>query len=497
MSTYKTARPGPSSEFWIIDNVTRQIIGIEAADGTRNFFSPMQVTAAELATLQSAGVPVDKTLQYQLDGGAIYGWNGTAIVAQGSGSGTTGKSNGIASLKYSVANAFFTSGNTIAGVIPVSGPYGGVRFVFENFDIANPLTLIAKCAPTPVLNQNGNGLTMTRITFDKMIDGATGAVTSLNGANTVTLPAAGSYTSPNAVTGTAKVSPSLVVSDIIPIQSVARSDDPATFGSDILIYLRTYSVQTLYVQSITPSNLPLNGTGLFAASGQAGTDQVTGVANIGVSVDQSTAKSLPCSSVDIFTAGKTCMIAAIGDSYDAGGGDGGGGDTNQNASWVNRMISNFRTASSPLRVAMWAVGGEEREVTSYKLQLQQALNKPDILISNSASVNSFLTTQAQQDLQFQAVLRDNAWCRANGIKHVVMLIWGSSAGIMALNARIKAFATGNNITILDANSALSLSGTGGAVNPIYMQSGLNHANVVGASRLADIFAPIILALASA
>lgn len=370
---------------------------------------------------------------------------------------------------------------TYSSIISCPKDFMGVRILFENYDTAASKTIKAKAAPTATITAGGSTLAFLPVTF--------------NGADTVTLPPA---TSIRGLTVYSQITPSYAWSDVIPIQSIPRTD---VIGGDRLIYLRTYSAEALtpkvlYVTENSIINQGWLDTGDYVASTSVVGDFVTNTAtNITPTIYKAGDATVPAYSgafmpygqIDFYTGGKTARILAVGDSQTEG-------SPNNTISWPMATRKVFRQLGHPnVQIANAACSGQKRDVTSSIFQSMAAKTKPDVAIFWNESVNSggdFPTGQ-----QFKFLASDIEFCRANGIKPVVVtqhLATNSTTGKAETN-RTRAFLEGTGVTLLDFAAVLATSPTNAAVNPEYVTDGRHH-SASGVAVLAQYAAPILLEL---
>lgn len=138
----------------------------------------------------------------------------------------------ISSTSSQTAVIAITKKGTFDQQIPANGPFKGVRLIYGNFDTAASYDIAAsKVAAAPKhLASMGSEMTWNNVTFDAALTG----------------------TVPKAVQGSAQVAPGLLISDLIPLPSVARADS----GTRPLIRVRTLIDATSAAKTLT-----LLGTG--------------------------------------------------------------------------------------------------------------------------------------------------------------------------------------------------------------------------------------------
>jgi lysophospholipase L1-like esterase len=374
------------------------------------------------------------------------------------------------------------AGETYSSIISCSKDFMGIRILFENYDTAASKTIKAKAAPTATITAGGSTLAFLPVTF--------------NGVDNVTLPPA---TSIRGLTAYAQITPSYAWSDVIPIQSIPRTD---VIGADRLVYLRTYSAQALcpkvlYVTENSVINQGWLDTGDYVASSSITGDYVTTTTtNIVPSIYKTgdatvpaySAAFMPYAQIDFYTGGKTARILAVGDSQTEG-------SPNNTISWPMATRKVLRRLGYPnVQIANAGCSGQKRDVTSSIFQSMAAKTRPDIAIFWNESVNSggdFPTGQ-----QFKFLASDIEFCRANGIKPVVVtqhLSTNSAAGIAETN-RTRAFVADTGVQLFDFATVLATSPTLVTVNPAYVLPDGRHHTADGVAVLAEYVAPLLIGM---
>lgn len=304
-----------------------------------------------------------------------------------------------------------SSGLTIINQIPSAQPFYAVQLVYANWSGSTITLNAAKVSSSPTHQNDGTALTWANVTF--------------SGATSGTVPAAVSGSGNDIV-------PGMLVSDVIPLTSVARTDDVT---KQPLLQVRTYSSGASSAISIGATDIAdFNAAGAitgaqWAARIPAG-DLVTTITafqplEAGTWISPATVK--------FFYSSEGFTVATVGDSLTRGQASTAGA-----TGWPTRLqqlqpISNTKTTvtnfgwSGQLHATSMAIG---RQIVSGI--------KPNALVFFAWSPNDTAATDAIMNNTWARTLEMIEVCRQNNIIPIVCTSGPVNAYTAPQDARIKA-----------------------------------------------------------
>ena len=322
--------------------------------------------------------------EISLGGGVLPGVSGATAFRQAAGQGSTS----------------LGTGRTYANQVPFEKPFTAIRLIFANYNTAAAQVFDGvKVAPSPagMDTNNGTALTWSQVTF--------------GGSNTATVPIA---TQGSGGTASNNIIPGYLVSDLIPVQSVARTD---VVGALPLLFIRGYSVGDCRVSTMGSSSA--NANAIFQAQGytylgqQAVGDAVTTITGI---TGAASALSV-ASGVIFYTGDGTYDCAVFGDSLCAGY---SGSATGHQSGWIANIGPLLRPKSKIQGFANYALGGETYQNSILTMRAFVAAYKPKSVAFYNFSPNTFSGLQSNLDAAFALVLDNVKWLKDQGVTPIVI-----------------------------------------------------------------------------
>lgn len=292
------------------------------------------------------------------------------------------------------------TGRTYANQVPFEKPYYAIRLIFANYNTAAAQVFDGvKVAPSPagMDTNNGTSLTWSQVTF--------------SGSNTATVPIA---TQGSGGTAANNIIPGYLVSDLIPVQSVARTD---VVGGLPLLFIRGYSVGDCRVSTMGSSSA--NANAIFQAQGytylgqQAVGDAVTTITGI-----TGAASALSVASGVIFYNGDgTFDCPVFGDSLCAGY---SGTSLGYQSGWIANIGPMLRVRSGVMGFANFALGGETYANSILTMRAYVTAYKPKAVAFYNFSPNTFAGLQSNLDASFALMLENVKWLKDQGVEPIVI-----------------------------------------------------------------------------
>lgn len=345
--------------------------------------------------------------------------------------------------------------------IPAPGAFKGVRLIYANYDNAATMPIAkAKVASAPKhLASTGSQMTWYNVTFD----GATSA------------------TVPQALAGSAQQAPGILVSDMIPLQAVARTDG----GTRGLIRLRTLidgvsaakTVTVLTVsgtQSAAFNSAPWNNGYQFGSYSPA-VDAVTSTSD-STSVTE-TGGPIMCIGAIFVTDNQIDSIAAFGDSLVAGA-----NTTNNTSGWPTRITMLDAGISG---VNFGSSGQKTVDTLATLRRYLASVDKPTYVAFKMWSPNDGYTTQRMFDDAWAYGVEMIERCRNAGVTPVVL----TSGPVNGYTSEQNGFRLAQNAKtielrkagciVVDASAIITADGTNNTINPLYNSGDGLHYNDLG------------------
>lgn len=434
-----------SGTFTYQDSVT-----VQAAEGYARFECPIGTIVAEFSGSRTFG-PYDTTT-YKITSlkGALYyetadgnkisnvtldGSSGALAANGGRLSGLIGTPAANAKI-FSGAGTAISLGTTIVTQHPARrSSFSAVKLVYGNWDTSGTITVTTcRVSPTPTHTDLGSTTTWT----------------------TVTLPSSGVV--PQASGTGNDIVPGMLVSNVIPVASVARSDDTTKTA---LLQCRSYF-------AAAASGLSLGGTDIanFNASSAANGMQFAARTPAGDATATFTSTQqpleagswiVPAGVIFYYPGVRSVTLAAAGDSLQKGH-----LTTGSATGWVERLANKLSTNAIEVSPCIWAWTGQTHAASISIARSVVSNLKPNYLVfaawsPNDASAGSH--TQAIFDAGLARALDLIEFCRQNGVQPVLMtaMPWNSlnaseNTRRQTLNATIRTLA--NVAVIVDAASVL-------------------------------------------
>ena len=364
------------------------------------------------------------------------------------------------------AEAGATIGSNVQGYIcnmqlPALGKFYGVKLVYRNYDTAAPMTIneahVSACPQHAALGNNSGLLSWSpSVTF---------------GGNTVgTVPQATTKT----FNGVAKVVPGTLVSDYIPVISVARTD---TVGAPYLLrvasHLAANSLCTSYNGTYFPNfNALAQNPGLKHANYSFTAAQAS-LLSTGNSLGEYGGSVNPVNAI-FYYDDIPQSIAFFGDSIIQG----------QGSSTTYANLANYATmlaysAGKKLVTANYATSGQTTGATIEILKNVVSKHKPNFAAFKVWSPNDG-NTQAKFDAAWCEVMEGVSYCLQNNVIPILITappaVGSSWSLIDAQNAKAKAI---KNAIVFDFAALMSDSGNNGSILGAYNADG-THINDAGA-----------------
>lgn len=351
--------------------------------------------------------------------------------------------------------------------LPAPGTFKGVRLIYANFDTSGSMPIAkAKVASAPKhLASTGVQLTWYPVTFDGLL--------------TANIPAA--------KTGTAQQSPGLLLSDIIPLNSIARTDG----GSRPLIRVRSLIDGVASARTVTGLTLGSQLTAFNSADFNNGYQLgvYTSTGDIVTTTTDSngcvaTGGPVLCVGALFVTDTQVDSLAAFGDSLVAGA-----QTTNGSSGWptrltmLDRYLSCYNSGSS----------GQTTIDTYRTLKGYLEVNKPKYAVFKAWSPNDGYAQTAFDTACVYCAGMIEA-CRDKGVTPVVLTSGpvnsytaDQNARRLAQNLKTKNLVK-NGVLVLDVASVVTQPGTDNTINPSYTAVDGLHYNDAGHGVIASYIA---------
>ncbi len=294
------------------------------------------------------------------------------------------------------------TGRTYGSQVPFEKPFYAIRLIFANYNTAAAQvydSVKVAPSPSPMNVNNGTGLTWSQVT--------------VNGSNTITVPAA---TQGAGGTPTNNIIAGFVVSDLIPVTSLARTD---IVGALPLLFIRGYSAGDLRVAKIGSPDGDANAAPIFQANGysylgqQATGDAVTTITGI-----TGASSSLSVAAGVIFYTGDGAFDCPVfGDSLCAGY---SGSATGHQSGWIANVGPLLRAKSKIQGFANFALGGMGYANSILTMRAFVTAYKPKAVAFYNFSPNTFAGSQANLDAAFALVLENVKWLKDQGVTPIVI-----------------------------------------------------------------------------
>lgn len=289
------------------------------------------------------------------------------------------------------------TGRTFANDVPFEKPFTAVRLVFANYNTAAAQVFDAvKVAPSPgsMAVNNGTALSWSQVT--------------VNGSNTITVPIA---TQGSGGVAASNVIPGYIVTDLIPVTSLARTD---VVGALPLLFIRGYSAGDCRVsvigQSSGAASAIFQDKGYIYLGQQAVGDQVTTI-----SAMTGSGSGLSVAAGVIFYTGDGAFdCPCFGDSLLAGN------NVGYQSGWIANAGPLLRANSQVQGFANFGVGGQLHANSILTMRAYVTAHKPRAVAFYNFSPNSFSGLQSQLDTSFAAVLENVKWLKDQNVTPIVI-----------------------------------------------------------------------------
>lgn len=415
---------------FLTDDEGRKIVGFKNPDGTEHYFG-VQYSASDAVALRSASRGTCSTQK-------PFSYAGQAV------------SSGVTLVTQHAADDYFYA------VQLFYGNWGG-----STYDITT-----AKIAATPTHTDLGNTATWLTVTFPSA---ATCPVSSGAGNDIV---------------------PGLLVSNVIAVQSVARTDDTT---KKPLLQCRTY-----YAAAASAGQVGASDIASFNASSASNGFQYASRSPAGDQTGTFTASQQPLETgtwiapmaVKFFYTSRSFLLACVGDSLTRGQGS----TANANG-WPIRVTSNIsRTTGIKATAANFAWTGQTHAASIEYAKTVITTFKPDALTffawsPNDAAAGSH--TQAIFDAAWSRTLEIVELCRQNRITPVICTSgpWNSlnaaeDARRQEQNIRVRSLA--NLAVIVDVASVIENTSDRSEINSAYDSGDGLHYNNAGYAAIASV-----------
>lgn len=373
---------------------------------------------------------------------------------------------------WGAAGSAATAGYTVTTQIPGEAVPYAAQAIYMNWGASTWAVTAAKIAPCPTHLNDGSALTPVTITFTD----------------------AGTTTVPVALGGTGNdIIPGMLVSDVIPLSGVVRSDTPANAP---LVHHRVYSADAQMGIS-GPDFASYNAVsgGRQWAGKVTAADQVT--AWPAQAVVEAAAGWVQPAILRLFYSTPSVTVASCGDSLDRGQ-----GSTANAMGWLQRACALLTSSSRIVQPLVMGWSGQTHTASAKIAKQVIAKVKPNFLIINAWSPNDTAATQAIMDRAWAETLDVIEYGRQNGVGVIVRTSGpvnaysaADDARIKAQNARVRSLGAAV-AAILDHASILEAPGTPGQILAAYNLDG-THYNDAGYSALATYDAGVLRSVVGA
>lgn len=377
------------------------------------------------------------------------------------------RSTAAAQKVFSGAGTAVGAGLTIINQIPSAADFSAVQLVYANWSGSAVTINGAKVASAPTHQNDGAALTWSTVTFA--------------GSTLGTVPAAVSGTGNDIV-------PGFLVSDVIPVTSVARTDDTT---KSPLLQVRTYSAGA-------SSAISLGGTDIanFNASSTAGGMQWAAripagdlVTTLSASQPLEAGTWINPASVKFFHNTEAFTVATIGDSLTRGQ-----GSTSGAAGWPARLQQLQPIANTKVGLANFAWSGQLHAASMGIGKQVISGVKPNALVFFAWSPNDAAGNDATMNSTWARTLEMIELCRQNGVIPIVCTSGPVNSYTAQQDARIKAQNTRvrqlPNI-VFDFASVLEDTADRSKILPAYDSGDGLHYSDAGYQAMANLAATVL------
>lgn len=374
---------------------------------------------------------------------------------------------------FSGAGNAATADFTIANQVPAKRLAKAVQLIYANWG-ATAYTVSAKvrAATTHLGNGNGNGGEPVAVTFF--------------GGNSV----------PAALGGTVNsIVPGLLVSDMVGITMLARTDSPA---KSPLLQVRTYSADAqsaVFGVDLGTFNTAIGSNDQWGSGTLAG-DQVTAWTNAAtpMTITEGTSRWIQPAAVRFFYDIPSFTLAVAGDSLFRGQ-----GSSANSYGWAQRLPALLGTSSQVFDVMNFGWSGQIHAASMLMARRLIALTQPNMICIAAFSPNDTSPSQATQaslDSNWAETLLTIDYARQHGVKVAVAtsgpvnFYTTADALLKAQNAKVRALAS-EGVIVLDHAAVLENPANPARILPAYDSGDGIHYSDAGYAALAAADAPVL------
>lgn len=354
------------------------------------------------------------------------------------GSPVSGAGNSAAAISkiFSGAGTAISLNTTIVTQHPARrASFSAVKLVYGNWSTSGTITVTTcRVSPTPTHQNDGSATTWT----------------------TIVLPSAGVV--PQASGTGNDIVPGILVSDVIPVASVARTDDTT---KNALLQCRSYFAAAASGISLGGSDIAAFNASSAASGMQFAARTPAGDATATFTASQQPLEAgswiVPAGVIFYYPGVKSITLASAGDSLQKGHLTTGGA-----TGWVERMAGLLCTSTVEVSPCVWAWTGQTHAASISIARSLITTLKPTYLVFAAWSPNDAAAgshTQAIFDAGLARALDLIEYCRQNGVKPVIVtcmpwngLTQAESDRRRALNATLRTLS--NVARIVDAAAVL-------------------------------------------
>ncbi len=367
--------------------------------------------------------------------------------------------------RISVAGSNQT-GVSVIMQFPSLAQFDAVQLVYANMDASSTYQVdIAKAAAAPTHANNGTGLTWSSVTFND---------------NGNVVPVA---------TGTgADIVPGILFSDVMPLQSVARTDG----GTPYLLQTRSYSAGSVNTGGLSGTEFGLinalnSGREQWAARYVAG-DQVTSISS---QAPQATGNIMYPQAVVFYSNSAAYRnILWGGDSLVRGY-----GSTAHANGFLEQAV--VLAGASPVRIPYnYGQSGQKHTASIATLKKALAGFTPDIVGLQAHSINDITT--AGMDKSLAETLSFLQYAKALRVPVILSTVaaastvtGGNNTYRLALNDKVRALCATGAARLLDIASIIDDPANTAQINASYNYGDGIHFNDAGYAAIAAVLAPMI------
>lgn len=312
-----------------------------------------------------------------------------------------------------------TNGNCINMQLPAPGKFYGARLIFKNYSTTVPM-IIDSVKVAPVAIRAGGSVTVQQnqyLTF--------GSQATFNGSTSVTIPVA------TAGAG-AQVIPSFVITDLIIVDAIARTDYPAEpYLLRVATHLAASNAASTYHFNYSGTYVAAFDTlaanpGLRIATQNFSGASATAAAMTGAaySVSEQGGCMNPVGAI-FYTDNESINMVTVGDSLVAGH-----GSLSEYAGWPEYlMMQNYNTSTNQCAYSVenHAESGQLSidSMATLKAVLAAYPIKPKLAVFKAYSPNDG-TTQANADKAWALCLDAIQYCNNYNVQPVVLTSWAAA-----------------------------------------------------------------------